>query len=267
MLGSEHVIGGHNGFPIEMSATHGRMAILFLIAVAAIIVMLCSGPIPQDPAYHRFADSREFVALPNFWNVLSSLPFLAVGLYGLRRRRLLKNPKFAGAYTAFCLGAILTGLGSAYYHYAPSTSALYLDRLAMTVAFMALFSMVLEERVIPGIGGLTLWPLLAFGVGAVTYWYWSEGQGSGDLRAYALVQFLPMLLLPLILLLFPGRYLNSSLLWSALACYALAKVSENFDHQVFVATRMLSGHTLKHLLAGLAVICIILAVPSGRGER
>lgn len=250
-----------------MSATHGRIAILFLIAVAAIIVMLCSGPIPQDPAYHLFADSREFVALPNFWNVVSGLPFLAVGLYGLRRRRLLKNPKFAGAYTAFCLGAILTGLGSACYHYAPATSSLFMDRLAMSVAFVALFSMVLEERVIPGSGTLTLWPLLVLGIGAVTYWYWSEGQGSGDLRAYALVQFLPMLLLPLILLLFPGRYLNSSLLWAALACYALAKVSEHFDRQVFAVTIVVSGHTLKHLLAGLAAHCIVLAAPADRDER
>lgn len=266
MLGSELSLLG-NGFPIEMSATHGRIAILFLIAVAAIIVMLCSGPIPQDPAYHRFADNREFGGLRNFWDVLSSLPFLAVGLYGFRRRRFLANSRAVTAYTVLCLGAMLIGLGSAYYHYAPATSSLFLDRLAMTVAFMAMFSLLLEERVIPEAAARTLWPLLAIGIGSVTYWYWSESQGSGDLRAYALVQYLPMLLLPLILLLFRGGYLSSPLLWSALALYFLAKVFENFDHQVFVATRMFSGHTLKHLLASLAVLCIVLAVPAGRDGR
>lgn len=248
-------------------ASRVRLAILALIAAAAMIGIFCLGRIPQDPAYHHFADSRKLGAIPNVWNVLSNLSFLAVGLYGFRRRRLLRQPQAGGAYTALCFGALFIALGSAYYHYAPSITSLFADRVAMTVSFMALFTLVLEERVIPGAGGRLLWPLLALGVGAASHWYWSEGQGAGDLRAYVLVQYLPLLLVPASLWLFRGDYLNSHLLWSALACYFLAKAGEHFDQQVFAVTGMFSGHTLKHLLAGLALLCVIRAVPAGSSGR
>ena len=44
-------------------------------------------------------------------------------------------------------------------------------------------------------------------------------------------------------------------------CYALAKAAEVFDHEVYAAGQLLSGHTLKHLLAaaGLAVLALGLA--------
>ena len=44
-------------------------------------------------------------------------------------------------------------------------------------------------------GRVILWPLVLAGVASVGYWYWSEIQGQGDLRAYGVAQFLPMLLI------------------------------------------------------------------------
>lgn len=236
-------------------------AILIGIAASAVIGLLVVGRIPQDPAYHLFADTRTIAGVPNFWNTCSNLLFLLVGLYGLWRRPLLKIPETAAGYTALCLGILCTSLGSVYYHGAPSTPALFWDRLPMSVSFMALFSLVLEERVLPAARGKTLWLLLAMGIGATTYWHWSETQGLGDLRPYALVQFLPMALIPAILLLFPPGYLHRGRLWAGLALYALAKLCEHYDRQVLEASASLGGHSLKHLLASMAALFVLLAVP------
>ena len=241
-------------------ARHYRIGILLAVSLLALIGMSLLAPIAQDPGYHRFADSRSLAGIAIFANVLSNLPFLLVAGYGLARRGRLREPAQALAYTVLCVGALLLGFGSAYYHLAPGNDSLLCDRLPMTVAFMALFSLVLEERLLPGARSWTLWPLLAIGIGAALYWYWSESRGRGDLRPYALVQFLPMLLIPLLLWLFPQRALRSVRIWQALALYALAKLFEQFDGQVLLWTGV-SGHSLKHLSAAAAMLCLILAAP------
>ena len=37
---------------------------------------------PQDVHYHDFADQRALFGIPNFFNVISSLPYLLVGMLG-----------------------------------------------------------------------------------------------------------------------------------------------------------------------------------------
>ncbi len=127
-------------------------------------------PIAQPLAYHRFADARTLLGLPNFWNVLSNLPFLLVGLAGLRW--LLGHPGASErvlrpAWLLLFAGVALVGLGSAWYHLAPSNGALVWDRLPMTLAFMALFSVVIGEHISLRLGRQALWPLLVAGVASV----------------------------------------------------------------------------------------------------
>jgi hypothetical protein len=57
------------------------------------------------------------------------------------------------------------------------------------------------------------------------------------------VQFLPMLLIPLMLLLFNGRGLRAGWLWATLAAYVLAKVAEYFDAAIYGAAGFLSGRS------------------------
>lgn len=237
-----------------------RASLLLIISAAALLATLLHGRIPQDPAYHLFADTRPFAGIANFGDVFSNLPFLLVGLYGLSRSRRLTEPRCKSAYITLCAGVLLVSLGSAYYHLSPSNPTLLWDRLPMTVAFMALFSLLLEERVTES--RRTLLPLLAAGLASAVYWSWSESRGAGDLRPYILVQFLPILLIPLILALYPRRYLSNNLLVAALALYVAAKIFESSDHQVLASISILSGHTIKHLLAGAATLCIIRAVPA-----
>ena len=251
-----------NVFANRMRGFDWRSGILLLISAVAIVGLVCIGPVPQDPAYHRFVDTRALFGIRNFWNVVSNLPFLLVGLYGFRRLPYLERPETKAGYVALCAGILLVGIGSAYYHLSPSTPSLLWDRLPMTVAFMALLSIVLEERQALGSSSRTLWPLLVAGIGAAFYWSWTESLGHGDLRPYIVVQFLPMVLIPLVLLLFPGRYLNNTALMFALMWYLVAKAFEQCDRLVFGTIGLLSGHTVKHLLAGLAVLSVVNAVPA-----
>ncbi|MCR4294163.1 MAG: ceramidase [Elusimicrobia bacterium] len=226
-------------------------AVLLSVAAAAAVALFLHAPIPQDPAYHAFADVRPFAGIPNFADVLSNLPFLIVGLYGLTRRP--AQPRMKTGCLVLCAGIALVSLGSAYYHLSPTSATLLWDRLPMTVAFMALFSLLLEDRVMDA---KTLMPLLAAGIASAVYWHYTD-----DLRPYILVQFLPIVLMPLILLFYPKKNLDGKALMCAVVLYAAAKAFEFYDRQVLEALGALSGHSVKHLLAGAATICIITAVP------
>ena len=213
--------------------------------------MFVVAPIPQDPAYHLFADRRALFGLPNFWNVASNLPFFVIGAVGLAGAGRLASQDLRLHFFVFCTAVMLVAIGSAYYHLEPSTPALVWDRLPMTVAFMTLLSAVIADRISWVLGRALLWPLVVIGIASIAWWVRSEAAGAGDLRPYALVQFLPMLLIPL-LLLWRGEGLSAQRLWMALAAYATAKLAEHFDAEILAATGGLSGHSLKHLLAALA---------------
>jgi hypothetical protein len=95
---------------------------------------------------------------------------------------------------------------------------------------------------------------------SVVYWYFTEAAGRGDLRLYVIVQFLPVVLIPLMLLFFPSRLSRVRLIWAVLGAYGLAKLFELADEWVFSLAHMVSGHTLKHLAAALGAYVFLLAV-------
>ncbi|MGH7060975.1 MAG: hypothetical protein ACREFH_11345, partial [Stellaceae bacterium] len=93
------------------------------MTAASLAGLLLLPAIPQDPAYHLFADARSLFGIPNFWNVVSNLPFIAVGAVGLARFR--GNPAEIVLFSGF----LLTGIGSSYYHWDPNDGTLFWDRL------------------------------------------------------------------------------------------------------------------------------------------
>ena len=236
-----------------------RIAILAAVSIAAIVAVILHGPIPQPPGYHAFADQRALLGIPNFGNVMSNLAFLFVGWAGIRALSGQQPtgiiPSLRRAYLCLFAGIVLVGIASGYYHLAPSDAALVWDRLPMTIAFMALFAIVIGEHIDPKIGLRVLAPLMVVGAGSVLYWHL-----SGDLRPYVVVQFLPLLLVPLILLLYPSRLSHVGYLWALLGAYVLAKLLENADQAIFAWGHIVSGHTLKHLSAGLGMYLLVVAV-------
>ena len=240
-----------------------RVWIIVGITGAAIVGMLFVPPIPQDPAYHLFADLRSCLGVPNFGNVASNILFTLVGLAGLM---VLYGPGRVSSladtlpYAVFFAGVVLIGAGSAYYHWSPDNGTLFWDRLPMTVAFMALTAGVITDRIHRDAGLKIFLPgLLVIGAASLIYWIETEAKGAGDLRWYGLVQFLPVLLVPVICWLFPkSRYTKGGYIAAMILLYALAKLFEQFDFQIYaLAGDMISGHTLKHVTAALAIACVI----------
>jgi hypothetical protein len=235
------------------------------LAVVCIVVLLCLPPLPQSSAYHRFADDRTLLGVPNLLNVVSNVPFLIVGVRGLwfvlrphEGTSPFLDPIERWPFALFFVAIGLTVFGSAYYHLHPDNDRLVWDRLPMSMAFMSLVAAVLAERIEVKLGVGALLPLVALGVGSVLYWHATEQHGHGDLRPYYFVQFYPMLALPLLLLLLPPRYTRTADLFIALGWYVLAKVCEHpGDHFIYDLGHVVSGHTLKHLAAAVGAYWIL----------
>lgn len=238
--------------------TDNRLKVMSAIIAVAIIAMVSIDPIAQNPAYHNFADQRRIFSIANFYNVLSNLPFVIIGVMGIRLVALRKTSsglaELQPMYLTFFIGVLLTGFGSGYYHYQPDNQTLVWDRLPMTIAFMALFSAIIGEYISTRLAWKLFAPLLILGITSVIYWYVTELNGHGDLRAYALVQFLPVLLIPMILWLFDSKLNKDKYIWGLIGAYTISKLMESFDIQIYKVFGLLSGHSLKHLAAAFGTL-------------
>ena len=236
-----------------------------LIIITALFVLtglVSQGPIAQDVTYHLFVDTREIWAIPNFWNVVTNIPFAIVGLWGLHKLRSpgeLKILQQTGmSYLLLFFGTMLVSFGSSYYHLSPNNQTLVWDRLPMTIAFMALCSIIISEFISIRSGKALLYPLIVAGMFSVLYWYYSEIQGNGDLRPYILVQFYPILAIPVILACFPSKCTHVQAYWMLLIIYVIAKIFEHLDHEIYNMLGFISGHSLKHLTAALGMYVLLI---------
>jgi len=234
------------------------IAAFFFVTAVIILAAVLAPRVPQPRSYHQFADQRAWLGILNFGDVASNFPFAVVGIWGLwfvwseRGRPQFLDQRERWPYALGFFGLFLTAFGSSYYHLAPDNARLVWDRLPMTLVFMPLVAAMIAERISVKVGLWLLPVLTAIGAASVWQWYASELRGEGDLRMYAAVQVYALVIL-LVALLLPPRYTrNTDLLW-VVGFYALAKILETADRQVFELTgRAVSGHTLKHLAAAMA---------------
>lgn len=250
---------------VQVSGDARRAALNVAVAIVAAAAVLALPRIAQDPAYHAFADRRTVLGVSNFWNVVSNAPFVAVGAMGAlfvwRRRDLGSRAPHAVLF----LGVLLTGFASAYYHLLPSNRTLVWDRLPMTLIFMALYAALIAERASVKWGVRLLPVLVGLGVASVLWWRATEIAGRGDLRPYAIVQFYPFVGIVLLLIMFPARYTRKGdILWIGVT-YAVAKLAEAADREIWDLTcGVVSGHTVKHLVAAGATYLILRNVEKRR---
>ncbi|CAM0885719.1 unnamed protein product [Alopecurus aequalis] len=240
-------------------------------AVIFVVLMLVTPAIPQDEDYHDLADQRTlFLGIPNTLDVLSNIPFLFVGLAGLilchyKNYFRLWHSDDVGpsggssqgelwSWTLFFAGVTAVGLGSSYYHLNPNNATLVWDRLPMTIAFTSIVAIFIIERVDERAGTKSLAPLVIAGALSILYWSFFD-----DLRPYAVIQFVPCIVIPVMAIVIPPMYTHSSYwLWAA-AFYLLAKVEEAADKPIYRWTHeIVSGHTLKHLCAAMVPVFLTL---------
>ena len=237
----------------SLSEARWRYLLLAIVAIGSVALMLSSPPIGQDLHYHEFADRRAFFGIPNFWDVVSNIPFLLAGIAGLRfcLGHELRSGK--AAWIVLFAGVVLVSVGSSYYHWDPQDATLVWDRLPITITFMGLLVAVIAEHLSARLARVLLVPMLLLGLASVLYW-----RAVGDLRFYLWVQLIALLAIPLIIVLFRAGYTRRWLLLAAIGWHALAKVSELYDREFFALTgNLFSGHSFKHILAAMACFTIL----------
>lgn len=236
-----------------MDGTRWRHSLLFLIVIGSLAAVLSIDPISQDLAYHDFADKRPFLGIPNVGDVVSNLPFLLIGVAGVHFCVANRSLRPRSAWLAVFGGVAVVSAGSAYYHWLPTNGTLVWDRLPMSIGFAGLSVALLAEYVDARLNRYLLAPAILLGIGSVLYWHWLD-----DLRVYIWVQAIPLLIIPVVMLLFRPRFSHQWMLAVALACYVLAKVTEVLDGEVLSLTdHLFSGHSLKHVLAALGCLSLL----------
>jgi hypothetical protein len=236
-----------------------RVWVFVLVLAGLFVILLLAAPIAQPPEYHGFADSRAVLGIANFWNVASNAAFMVVGIAGLARLRRGRWQEATGWLILFT-GTAFVAAGSALYHLAPSDQTLVWDRVPIGVAFMGLLSALVADYISPRAGRVLILPAIAVALGAIAWW-----RVTGDLSAWVWVQAAPLLAVVLVLALFPASRRDGAWLLGALGCYVAAKLFEVADQAFYeLAAGVVSGHSMKHLLAAAGVACLV-ALLRGRG--
>lgn len=232
------------------------------VTVIVCCAMLIHGPIAQLAHYNEFADQSTLLGIARGGDVLSNVGFALIALWGIVRLWPLRyHPALLAGrygYSLFLLGLLLTAFGSGYYHLAPDNARLVWDRLPIALACAGLLAAVRAEN-LPNENGKTGATLLAvLAIISVDWWRVTDLYGGiGDLRPYLLFQVLPLLLIPLWQAIYRAPPADRLAFGVALLAYVAAKLAEINDQQIFAALGVISGHTLKHLLATVAAWILV----------
>ena len=236
-----------------------RSEVLLLGAAALLVAVALFAPAVGQPAgFHAFAEQRALWGVPHALDVLSNLPFAIAGLIGLVVLGRVPQDALPAVQRRcarlFFVGLLVTAAGSSWYHLAPHDPGLAIDRLSMSVAFAGLLGLAAACGVSERAGRLLMAALLVCAPAAVAQWY-----VTGNLLPWVLVQGAGMVLIVLVAAFAPRPAQGLDVRWVfVLLAYAAAKLLELGDHQVFQASgELLSGHTLKHVVAAFAVWPVI----------
>lgn len=211
-------------------------------------------PTQDGDWFFQFADRREFLGIPNTLDVLSNLGFLAVGTYGLTVLHKYRSHPLHIYVVLLSLITLATAAGSAYFHMYADPAHLPPDRLPMSWGFATIVGMLVSDRVDRKLG---LWvtgaliPLASLTVIGMAYDLFS-------MRPYIIVQFGSLIFAGLAAVLQPRGLVSNKTVFSAMGLYAAAKGLELLDKPIFGwFGEWISGHSLKHLCAALAVYRLI----------
>ncbi|XP_010272339.1 PREDICTED: uncharacterized protein LOC104608144 [Nelumbo nucifera] len=127
----------------------------------------------------------------------------------------------------------------------------------MTLAFTSIMSIFIIERIDDKKGTVSIIPLVLTGIISIFYW-------RQECKIYALVQFVPCVVIPIMAILLPPMYTHSDYwLWAA-AFYLLAKI-EAEDKPIYKWTsHVVNEHTLKHLFAAMVPLFLTLMLSKRR---
>lgn len=248
------------GHQVDTAGPSRWAEFFLLLAVAALAALAALLPATGLPAgYHHFADQRTLAGLPHALDVLSNLPFAAMGAWGLGWLRRVPVGRIGtaqrGLTALFFIGLIATAFCSSGYHLEPHDAGLCIDRVGMSLAFAGLLGLAAADR----IGARAGVALVAVAAPATALVAWL----GGNMTPWAVLQGGGLVLLAALALRRPQpRALGFSII-GVIAFYAVAKALELADAPFFALTQQfISGHSAKHLMAALAAWPVVRALQS-----
>ena len=236
---------------------------VLLVALLGLAALALFGPVMTQPAHqHAFADQRMWAGLPFAMDVLSNLSFALWGVAGglgllgvLKRTKPSTEQLLVGL---FFTGLVATAAASSWYHLQPDDAGLGIDRLGMVIAFAGLLALAIAGRISHRAGACVAAAVLL--LGPLSVWFWLV---SGNVLLWLVLQFGGMALILWMAFIKPlvGAL---AVRWGAVvAVYAIAKLLEVADHPVYELTsHVVSGHTLKHVVASFAAWPPLMAIGS-----
>ncbi|CAL9206089.1 unnamed protein product [Musa hybrid cultivar] len=224
-----------------------------------LLLMLATPRISHSHAFHLFADMRNFLGVPNTLNVLTTFPFLLVGVPGLVLCLSgccfgisLRGEMWGWAF--FYAATATAAFGSAYYHLRPDDDRVVWDKLPTMTSASSLLSILVIERIDERMGISCLSSLITLVLVSIAC-----ERTFDDLRLCMMFHIVPCIAIPALLFLFPPKYTHSRFWFCATGFYLLARFEAIADKKIYSASRyIISGHSLEHLC--LAMVPIILTV-------
>lgn len=235
-----------------------REGTLAAVVLAPLILVAMMHPVIRGAGFHVYADQRTTLGIPHIGDVLSNLPFVIVGLFGMWHARDITGlPR--GLVLAFFASVACIGLGSGLYHLTPSDATLAVDWLPIALTASLMVALLVHDRIDPTLGWIVTAVATAASVGSIAWWWFTL-----DARWYGLVQLTSIALVPVIVILYPRGRLERGWLLAGVACFVLARLVHAQDRALLDASGVISGHTLKHLLAASATWCVLRSLPRPR---
>jgi hypothetical protein len=235
---------------------------LLAVAGIAVVVSIFAHSMPQPRAYHLFVDARTCLGIPNFFNAASNLGFLAAGL-GMLIFLYARRAKFAEMFiergepwlfVVLYAATLMVTFGSGYYHLAPDNASLFWDRLPMTLVASAFVGTIIADRFGARAGVWSLAVLFALSCGALAYWLATQSLAHDNVWPYIATVYGGLAFAVVAMALFPSRYTHARAAWISVAIYIIAMAFDTWlDAPLYAAGAILSGHSLKHLLAAVAL--------------
>ncbi|MGH6645850.1 hypothetical protein [Aquabacterium sp.] len=245
--------------PAVSSALSRRatVALMLAMALAAVVGLVAWGPVGLVPHMHHFVDEGTWMGVPNGINVLSHVPLIPIGLWGIWRvSRLPSNERLRWIWAWFFLCQMLATLGGMFYHLAPSDSAFIWDQVPKSAACSLFAFAFLAERIDRRFGEspAIATALIASLLGGIWWLYSLHHDGVGDLRPLIWLEMLPVLLVATGAWTLSGHLLSRQDWMRSQISFVVAQTVDWTDGAVFDLTHhAIGGHSVRHLALAACV--------------
>jgi hypothetical protein len=233
------------------------VALMLAMALAAIVGLVAWGPVGLVPHMHHFVDEGTWMGVPNGLNVLSHLPLVPIGLWGIWRvSRLRWNEPLRWIWGWFFVCQMLATLGGMFYHLAPGDSAFIWDQLPKSAACSLFAFAFLAERIDRRFGqpSAIALALIACLLGGMWWLYSLHHDGVGDLRPLIWLEMLPVLLVATGAWSLSGYLLSRRDWMRSQISFVVAQTLDWSDGGMFDLTHhTIGGHSLRHLALAACV--------------